>query len=193
MKILFFFDRFSDQDKNFSLFQTRYRAKEMEEGEEEDHGFRVTKKVGFKDPESIVPKKVGFKEPDFEEDYDFYGGRSYFDNTTAGTSSNKNSLDALDSDSAGSTDRQQSGFNFLPKKGKSVSFKTPSDDDEDLLGIGGFMNKKTSAISLGTTTMTTSDENLIEFEVKTTTTAAGGSHPPEENEKPTFNLRKYFG
>jgi len=99
----------------------------------------------------------------------------------------------LESDSAGSTERQQSSFN-LPKKGKSVSFKTPSDDDEDILGIGGFMNKKTSAISLGTTTTTTSDENL-EFErfTTTTTTNAAGSHPPEENEKPTFNLRKYFG
>jgi hypothetical protein len=219
--ITFFSERFSENNDQTS-FLNRYRTKEMEEGEEEDHGFRVTKKVGFKDPEPILPKKVvGFKE-DVEEDDYFLIPRS---------STPKTPMDAKESDSTGSTEHQQpspAGLNFASSKKKSVSFKTPSDDEEEnileLLRDDRKSKKTTPQIDPELLRDDRSSKNTLleidsmdpellrnDYSKKTpaeiydwmgtdvlrddregSNFSPAATSLPEESEKKTFNLSKYF-
>jgi len=177
-----------DEDHLYSEFDnshTRFRGyRDLEETEEEDHGFKIIKKVGFKDTEKdsdhpVTPKRVGFKELEDEE---------IKPSTSSPPSARGNQLSSssggqptlrwgdynkiIESDSGSSAERYSPapprnntndstdlGGKSLDRKKKSVSFRTPSDDEEDVLQQGG--------------------------------AGEGGITP--ETEKKTFNLKKYFG
>jgi len=159
-----FHDRISDD--------TRYRAShDLEETEEEDHGFKVIKKVGFKETEKdldhpITPKRVGFKE--IEDDImSLPSSRSNQPSSSSGgkPSPRWDDADIMESESTSSTERYSPApKNKSDRKKKSVSFRTPSDDEEEFIpSTGG------KASSMTTQTGT------------------------PETDKKTFNLKKYFG
>jgi len=157
-----FHDRISDDSSH-----TRYRAShDLEETEEEDHGFKVIKKVGFKETEKdldhpITPKRVGFKE--IEDDImSPPSSRSNQPSSSSGgkTSPRWDDAENIESDSTSSTERYSPApKNKSDRKKKSVSFRTPSDDEEEFIpSTGGTQQTGT-----------------------------------QDTEKKTFNLKKFFG
>jgi hypothetical protein len=191
-----------DQDLSYNYNRRYARNHEIEEAEEEDHGFRMIKKVGFKELDNSNQnrsqhnsgKKVGFKEIEDDEipqqksakpstsynhseeteDEDYHNNTS--SPSTNNSSSTKKKVSIKDFESDSSTDRYSSPK--MQRKKKSVSFSATSEDINDELSS-----------PRNTPVIPTSDpkhEKMIVGEE----THTGGEIPEK---KTTFNIRKHFG
>jgi len=188
-----------DQDLSYNYNRRYTRNHEIEEAEEEDHGFRIIKKVGFKEldnsnqnrSQNNTGKKVGFKEIEDDEipqqksakpstsynhseeteDEDYHNTSSP---STNNSSSTKKKVSIKDFESDSSTDRYSPK---MQRKKKSVSFSATSEDINDELSS-----------PRNTPVIITSDpkpEKMILADAHT-----GGEIP---DKKTTFNIRKHFG
>jgi hypothetical protein len=193
-----------DQDLSYNYNRRYARNHEIEEAEEEDHGFRVIKKVGFKEIDSnqnrshiSSGKKVGFKEIEDDEIPQHKSAKpsnsyhseetedeDYHNNTSSPSTNNSSSTKKVsikDFESDSSTDRYSSPK--LVRKKKSVSFSATSEDINDELSS-----------PRNTTFIPTSDspkpEKMIIEDKKSGEAHTDGEIPEK---KTTFNIRKHFG
>jgi len=176
-------------DSDQPHYRRYVRNHEVEEAEEEDHGMKTIKRVGFKETgtEPSPGKKVVFKEieidskPNKYQYYNSYTRNNHSEETEDEeyVSTKKVGFKEMESDS--STDRQSSP---ITRKKKSVSFQPTSEDIHNLISSPK-SNPQTSSPSKNRTNDHNFDEVLSD-NAQTTGLDTSEKISP-------YNLRKFFG